>query len=149
MTASSLTTSIWAPTSSWIATATVCRIGGESKYFYSSTNGDPNNDSDGDGLLNLQEYAEYGSNPIATPIYVDDDAPGDPGPGDPAVSDPLEDGTSPHPFDEIQEGLQSGRSRRYRRRVRRNLQRCGQPGTRFRSQSGCSQVVGRARYNDD
>lgn len=36
---------------------------------------------------------------------VDDDAPADPGPGDPAVSDPLEDGSSAHPFDSIQEGL--------------------------------------------
>jgi len=38
-------------------------------------------------------------------IYVDDDAPSDPGPGDPAVSDPCEDGSSGHPFDAIQEGI--------------------------------------------
>ncbi len=37
--------------------------------------------------------------------YVDDDAPGDPGPGDPCVSDPLEDGTRDHPFDVIQEAI--------------------------------------------
>ncbi len=36
---------------------------------------------------------------------VDDDAPGDPGPGDPTVSDPLEDGSAEHPFDAIQEGI--------------------------------------------
>ncbi len=41
----------------------------------------------------------------ATTIFVDDDAPSDPGPGDPSVSDPLEDGTSAHPFDAIQEGI--------------------------------------------
>jgi parallel beta-helix repeat protein len=40
-----------------------------------------------------------------TTWYVDDDAPNDPGPGDPSVSDPLEDGSSEHPFDAIQEGI--------------------------------------------
>ena len=38
-------------------------------------------------------------------FYVDDDAPGDPGPNDPAVSDPCEDGTGEHPFDMIQEAI--------------------------------------------
>ncbi len=37
--------------------------------------------------------------------YVDDDAPGDPGPGTKLFSDPLENGTSAHPFDEIQEAI--------------------------------------------
>ena len=37
--------------------------------------------------------------------YVDDDAPGDPGPGNPDISDPLEDGSSLHPFDSIQEAI--------------------------------------------
>ena len=40
-----------------------------------------------------------------TTWYVDDDAPNDPGPGDPYVSDPLEDGSSGHPYDAIQEGI--------------------------------------------
>ncbi len=40
-----------------------------------------------------------------TTWYIDDDAPGDPGPGDPLISDPLEDGTSAHPFDAIEEGI--------------------------------------------
>jgi len=40
-----------------------------------------------------------------TTWYVDDDAPNDPGPGDPAVSDPLEDGSSSHPYDAVQEGI--------------------------------------------
>lgn len=40
-----------------------------------------------------------------TTWYVDDDAPGDPGPGDPTVSDPLEDGSTEHPFDAVQEGV--------------------------------------------
>jgi len=39
--------------------------------------------------------------------YVDDDAPGDPGPGDPTISDPDEDGSAAHPFDAIQEALDS------------------------------------------
>ena len=38
-------------------------------------------------------------------IYVDDNAPTDPGPGDPSVSDPNEDGSAAHPFDAIQEGI--------------------------------------------
>jgi hypothetical protein len=37
--------------------------------------------------------------------YVDDDAPNDPAPGDNSISDPLEDGTSDHPFDAIQEAI--------------------------------------------
>jgi len=40
-----------------------------------------------------------------TTWYVDDDAPNDPAPGDPDVSDPLEDGSSDHPFDAIEEGI--------------------------------------------
>jgi hypothetical protein len=40
-----------------------------------------------------------------TTWYVDDNAPGDPGPGDPLVSDPGEDGSPEHPFDAIQEGI--------------------------------------------
>jgi len=38
-------------------------------------------------------------------IYVDDDAPNDPGPNTAAASDPQESGTSEHPFDTIQEGI--------------------------------------------
>jgi parallel beta-helix repeat protein len=38
-------------------------------------------------------------------IYVDDDAPGDPGPGNILVSDPRENGTEPHPRDNIQEAI--------------------------------------------
>ncbi|MHC5108905.1 MAG: right-handed parallel beta-helix repeat-containing protein [Planctomycetota bacterium] len=40
-----------------------------------------------------------------TPLYVDDDASGDPAPGDPSVGDPLEDGSAEHPYDSIQEAL--------------------------------------------
>jgi len=43
------------------------------------------------------------SNP--TIIVVDDDAPGDPEPGNPNISDPLEDGSTMHPFDSIQEAI--------------------------------------------
>ncbi|MEN6309602.1 MAG: right-handed parallel beta-helix repeat-containing protein, partial [Anaerohalosphaeraceae bacterium] len=38
-------------------------------------------------------------------FYVDDDAPSDPGPDNPGLSDPLEDGSSDHPFDMIQEAI--------------------------------------------
>ncbi|MBI4717269.1 MAG: VCBS repeat-containing protein [Planctomycetes bacterium] len=39
--------------------------------------------------------------------HVDDDAPGDPAPMDPLTGDPAEDGTDAHPFDAIQEALDS------------------------------------------
>jgi len=51
-------------------------------------------------VLSLTSWA-----PAQTVWYVDDDAPNDPGPGDPTVSDPDEDGSSDHPFDAIQEGI--------------------------------------------
>jgi hypothetical protein len=40
-------------------------------------------------------------------FHVDDDAPGDPGPSDPCMSDPNEDGSAEHPFDAIQEAVDS------------------------------------------
>ena len=40
-------------------------------------------------------------------IYVDDDAHADPGPGDADLSDPQENGTSEHPFDGIQEAIET------------------------------------------
>jgi hypothetical protein len=43
--------------------------------------------------------SSYGS----TTWYVDDDAPADPAPGNPGASDPLEDGSTDHAFDTIQE----------------------------------------------
>jgi len=42
---------------------------------------------------------------ISPPIYVDDNAAGDPRPGDPSGSDPLENGSAEHPFDTIQEAM--------------------------------------------
>ena len=38
-------------------------------------------------------------------LHVDDDAPNDPGPGNPLLSDPLEDGSTEHPYDRIQEAI--------------------------------------------
>ncbi|MCP4594852.1 MAG: DUF1565 domain-containing protein [bacterium] len=38
-------------------------------------------------------------------FYADDDGPNDPGPGNPLVSDPLEDGSTDHPFDTVQEAI--------------------------------------------
>ncbi len=40
-------------------------------------------------------------------VWVDDDAANDPGPGSPGLSDPLENGTLSHPFDAVQEGIES------------------------------------------
>lgn len=51
-------------------------------------------------------YPQIELNPPALSTYfVDNNAPDDPGPDDSAVSDPLEDGTSDHPFDTIQEAI--------------------------------------------
>jgi len=43
--------------------------------------------------------------PVPGQWFVDDDAAGDPGPGNPDISDPLEDGSSAHPFDSVQEAI--------------------------------------------
>jgi len=60
---------------------------------------------------------EHAAHPVAAPDepsaqaetvktwYVDDDAPGDPGPGDVWVSDPQENGSRDHPFDTVQEAI--------------------------------------------
>jgi len=51
-------------------------------------------------------YAESAQNPPSSDIiYVDADGPGDSNPDDPAVSDPDEDGSADHPFDAIQEAI--------------------------------------------
>ncbi len=42
---------------------------------------------------------------VSSVLHVEDDAPDDPAPSDPAESDPLEDGTAEHPFDRIQEAI--------------------------------------------
>jgi len=67
----------------------------ESLHFESATGASASGDPDNDGLTNLEEYELFGSDPNADPIYVDVDNPGD----------PCEDGSSAHPFDTIQEGL--------------------------------------------
>ena len=69
----------------------------------------PTDDSDGDGLTN-QEEEDLGTDPANRfdPVFVDDDAPGDPepyNPEGPQSSDPLEDGSMGHPFDAIQEAV--------------------------------------------
>jgi len=46
-----------------------------------------------------------GTSGNAATLHVSANGPGDPGPGDPNVSDPLEDGSSSHPFDAIQEAI--------------------------------------------
>ncbi len=50
---------------------------------------------------------DSGIEPIV--IYVDDNAPDDPGPGNSSISDPYEDGSSLHPFDSIQEAIDTCR----------------------------------------
>lgn len=48
---------------------------------------------------------DLGSASEAETIMVDDDAPGDPAIGDINESDPLENGTSAHPYDSLQEAI--------------------------------------------
>lgn len=42
----------------------------EARYTHSMTGADPGRDLDADLLTNLQEYEEYGSNPVASPLRV-------------------------------------------------------------------------------
>jgi len=70
----------------------------------------PNDDdSDDDGLTDGEEYNDLDTDLLdpADPIFVDDDAPGDPSPYDPSAGDPLEDGSLDHPFDAIQQAIDS------------------------------------------
>jgi predicted outer membrane repeat protein len=46
-------------------------------------------------------------NPPSPLLYIDDDATNDPGPNDPNISDPNENGSAEHPFDAIQEAINS------------------------------------------
>ena len=78
-----------------------------------NTNGVPDEcdidltDPDGDGFVSSDNNTNGIPDECEGPVtwYVDDDAPSDPGPGDPGVSDPLEDGSTEHPFDAIQEAV--------------------------------------------
>ena len=56
-------------------------------------------------LFSPLSMAFLASAPALAQIHVDDDAPNDPGPNDPTISDPLEDGSSAHPYDSIQEAI--------------------------------------------
>lgn len=58
------------------------------------------NDLWGYGKLDLPMAAQH-----VRVLYVDDDAPNDPGPNDSSMSDSLEDGSPEHPFDSIQEAI--------------------------------------------
>jgi parallel beta-helix repeat protein len=60
----------------------------------------------GDSIVDIQDLivlSEYLFTDLR--IFVDDDALNDPAPGEPLISDPLEDGSSDHPFDSIQEAI--------------------------------------------
>jgi subtilisin family serine protease len=59
----------------------------------------------GYGRVNAYAAVDRAIAPAPESIYVDDNAPDDPGPGDPSISDPLEDGSPTHPFDAIQEAI--------------------------------------------
>ena len=56
-------------------------------------------------ILFAQGCFLVGQSAMGAIFHVDDDAVNDPGPGNPLVSDPLEDGSSDHPFDSIQEAI--------------------------------------------
>ena len=60
-----------------------------------------------DVWLNFSECSELVLTAVAACLYVDDDAPGDPAPGDASVGDPQENGSPGHPFDSIQEAVDS------------------------------------------
>ena len=60
----------------------------------------------GDGMVDVQDLIVLSEHLfIDVRIFVDDDATDDPGPDDPLISDPLEDGSAEHPFDSIQEAI--------------------------------------------
>jgi len=61
----------------------------------------PDTGSDVPPIVDIGAY-EF---PANLPMYVDNDAPGDPGPGNPTISDPNENGSADHPFDSIQEAI--------------------------------------------
>jgi len=62
-------------------------------------------DIDGEERV-MGQFVDIGSDETFILVYyVDDDAPEDPGPGEPGISDPLENGSSQHPFDSIQEAI--------------------------------------------
>ncbi|MHC4096154.1 MAG: hypothetical protein ACYSU3_08850 [Planctomycetota bacterium] len=62
-------------------------------------------DIDGESRV-MGQYVDIGCDEVFILVYyVDDDAAGDPAPGDPGVSDPLENGSTQHPFDSIQEAI--------------------------------------------
>ncbi|MBN1846451.1 MAG: hypothetical protein JW810_12250 [Sedimentisphaerales bacterium] len=67
----------------------------EQRYFESPTIADPNGDPDDDTIVNRDEYELFGSDPNASPIYVDGQN----------VGDPLADGSWEHPFWRIQDGI--------------------------------------------
>jgi hypothetical protein len=67
----------------------------EQTYFGDTVSGVPEEDPDGDGLTNVEEYALYSSHPKDVPCYVAADRAGD----------PLSDGSADHPFGSIKEGL--------------------------------------------
>jgi parallel beta-helix repeat protein len=66
----------------------------EAKYFGDTLAADPNDDADNDGLINVDEYEDFSSDPNAAPIYVDK-----------SNSDPNADGTLGNPFSTIQLAL--------------------------------------------
>ena len=63
--------------------------------------------TDNPTLLTITQSGQIQANFVSTQssLYVDDDADDDPGPNDANASDPLENGTSDHPFDRIQEAI--------------------------------------------
>lgn len=81
-------------------------------YIFSSllveTGNSRDNSATSGNRWGIDFYAEEVVNPRSPLfIFVDYNAPYDPGPSDPSISDPYEDGSVDHPFDAIQEAIDS------------------------------------------
>lgn len=73
-----------------------------------------------------------GRSAVGAIFHVADDAVNDPAPANPLVSDPLEDGSSDHPFDSLQEAVGAGNPRGFAA-MRLILTVTARPTSRFHS----------------
>jgi hypothetical protein len=81
----------------WKGSVSAGRLLPDTYLVYASARGSP--------YKLMTQFTVEPASGMITAWYVDDDALLDPGPGDPCVSDPAENGSSLHPFDRIQEAI--------------------------------------------